>query len=113
MNRIIVSLIVVACLLATANLSSAAEGDKKPKKPADPAAAFKKLDKNSDGAVDKDEFLARAKSDEAKEKMGKVFGRVDADGNGSISLEEWTKAHSKRAKGGDKPKKDKKNKDNN
>lgn len=56
----------------------------KPKK--DPEAIFKKMDKNSDGKVTKEEFSAGAK-DAAK--ADKAFAKLDKNGDGSLTLEEF------------------------
>jgi len=56
----------------------------KPK--ADPEAVFKKMDKNSDGKLSKEEFSAKAKD---AEKAGKVFAKKDKNGDGFLSLEEF------------------------
>lgn len=56
----------------------------KPKR--DPEAAFKKLDKNGDGKVSKEEFTAKAK-DAAK--ADKAFAKLDKNGDGFLTLEEF------------------------
>ena len=61
-------------------------------KAADPEAMFKKMDKNSDGKVSKEEFSAKAK-DAAK--ADKAFAKLDKDGDGSLTLEEF-KARAKK-----------------
>lgn len=70
-------------------------GDEKPKRPRerakkapdaakgfDPARFFEKLDKNNDGSLDRDEVPGPVKQ---------RFERIDADGNGKISREEFAK----------------------
>ena len=61
-------------------------------------AQFKKLDKNTDKKLSKEEFLARAKNDEAKAKMEKLFARLDKDKDGSVSLEEFMAPKGKKKK---------------
>jgi Ca2+-binding EF-hand superfamily protein len=73
-------LMLAFCLAFTAPVIAA----DKPKK--DPEAAFKKLDKNSDGKVSKEEFTAGAK-DAAKAE--KAFAKLDKDNDGSLTLEEF------------------------
>lgn len=81
---------LTAAFVATLCFSvDAADEKKKEKKPMDRSAVFGKLDKNSDGKLSKEEFSARAKNDEAKERSTKAFARIDKDGDGSISKEEF------------------------
>lgn len=58
----------------------------------DPTAMFKKLDANSDGGIDKDEFLANIKKQEGDtdEKLLKMFEETDTDSDGKISEAENT-----------------------
>jgi Ca2+-binding EF-hand superfamily protein len=49
---------------------------------------FKFFDKNNDGKVSKEEFLATTK-DERKDKRGKNFDLADKDKDGLLTLEEW------------------------
>lgn len=76
-------LMLTLCLGFTAPVLAA----DKPKK--DPEVVFKKLDKNSDGKLSKEEFSAAGK-DAAK--ADKAFAKLDKDGDGSISLEEFKAA---------------------
>lgn len=85
----ITSILAILALAATVN----AADEKKPeagKKKASPEEMFKKLDKDANGSVSKEEFLAspQAKKDEAK--ATERFGKMDKDSNGSLSLEEMT-----------------------
>lgn len=85
----ITSILAILALAATVN---AAEGDKKPaegaKKKGNPEEMFKKLDKDGNGSVSKDEFMASpgAKKDEAK--AGERFTKMDKNSDGSLSKEE-------------------------
>ncbi len=63
--------------------------DKKPKKKPDFEANFKKMDKDKDGKLTKDEFKANKKG-KALENADKAFARLDTDKDGSISLKEFT-----------------------
>lgn len=100
--KAITSILSILALAATLN---AAEGDKKPegdapKKPAaegdkgkpkmSPEEMFKKLDKDGNGSVSKEEFLdtPAAKKDAAK--ATERFGKMDKNSDGSLSKEEMT-----------------------
>ena len=87
----ITSILAILALAATVN---AAEGDaKKPeggkKKAPDMEAMFKKLDKDGNGSVSKDEFLASPQGKKDATKAGEVFGKKDKDGDGSLSMKEF------------------------
>ncbi len=73
-------LILALCFGFTASVMAA----DKPKR--DPEAIFKKLDKNSDGKVSKEEFSAVVK-DAAK--ADKAFAKKDKNGDGFLTLEEF------------------------
>lgn len=71
----------------------------------DPAAMFKKLDANSDGGIDQEEFLANIKKHDGDtdEKLLKMFEETDTDGDGKISEAE-NEAVMKKMQQGGKPK---------
>lgn len=71
----------------------------------DPTAMFIKLDANSDGGVDKEEFLANIKKQDGDtdEKLLKMFEETDSDGDGKISQAE-NEAVMKKMQQGGKPK---------
>lgn len=92
MKRVIsLSLAVAIC---AAPLAPAFAADPPEKKKPDPAAAFKKLDKNSDGKLTLEEF--KGKREEAEAKKG--FDRMDANKDGGVSLEEFKAAREKKKK---------------
>lgn len=66
---------------------------------------FKKMDVNSDGSVDKEEFLANIKKQDGDtdEKLLKMFEDTDTDGDGKISQAE-NEAVMKKMQQGGKPK---------
>ncbi|QDU29337.1 EF hand [Anatilimnocola aggregata] len=64
-------------------------------KKADPAEQFKKMDKNSDGKISKEEFIGKRTGDKAT-KAEEGFKKKDKDGDGSLSMEEF--APKKKAK---------------
>jgi Ca2+-binding EF-hand superfamily protein len=72
-------LLLALCFGFTAPVVAA----EKPKR--DPKSTFKKMDKNSDSKVTKEEFSAVVK-DAAKAE--KTFAKLDKNGDGSLSLEE-------------------------
>ncbi|MBE2281925.1 MAG: EF-hand domain-containing protein [Prosthecobacter sp.] len=94
----ITSILSILALAATLN---AAEGDKKPeagkKKAPNPEEMFKKLDKDGNGSISKEEFMASpgAKKDEAK--AAERFGKMDKNSDGSLSKEEMTPKKKKAA----------------
>lgn len=59
----------------------------------DPAALHKRMDNNGDGVIDQNEAPGRMKN---------RFGQIDADGSGTISVEELTSALEKMQKSGGK-----------
>lgn len=66
----------------------------KPK--ADPEAAFKKMDANSDGSLTEAEFVGKKDGDKAA-KAKELFAKLDKDKDGKVTLEEF-KARGKKAK---------------
>lgn len=100
MNRRII-LSMLAVLFLGCQFSFADDQDKNKRKKADPEAAFKKLDANSDGKLSREEFdkmrdnLPEKLKDRAKgagQFGGKMFELMDANKDGSVSLEEFKKA---------------------
>lgn len=92
----ITSILAILALAVTVN----AADEKKPeagKKKMNPEEMFKKLDKDGNGSVSKEEYMAspNAKKDEAK--ATERFGKMDKDSNGSLSLEEMTPKKKKAA----------------
>lgn len=65
---------------------SAAQAADKPK--ADPEAAFKKMDANSDGSLTEAEFVGK-KEGETATKFKEMFARLDKDKDGKLTLEEF------------------------
>ena len=72
--------------------------------PSKPCPAFKKLDKDGDGAVSKDEFLASAKDDAHKAKMETRFAKLDKDGDGKLTPTEMNAGKPAKPKKDGKPK---------
>lgn len=90
---------ILVALLASLSLAVAADEAKpKAKAKVDPAAAFAKMDKNADGKLSKDEFLASAKDDAAKAKKEQQFTAKDTDKDGFVSKEEFLAKPAKKGK---------------
>lgn len=90
--KAISSILAILALAATINAAEGdakKEGDKgKPKM--SPEEMFKKLDKDGNGSVSKEEYMASpgAKKDAAK--AAERFGKMDKNSDGSLSKEEMT-----------------------
>ncbi len=85
----------ILAILALAATVSAAEGDKKPeagkkKAPPTPEQRLKMLDKDNNGSVSKEEYMASPAAKKDATKAGEQFTRMDKNGDGSLSLEELT-----------------------
>lgn len=91
----ILSVLALAAISAQAQEKKTEGGEKKKM---DPEAAFKKLDKDGNGSVSKEEFLASPQAKKDAAKAEESFGKRDKDGNGSLSLEEFKAAGKKKAK---------------
>jgi Ca2+-binding EF-hand superfamily protein len=79
-------------LLLAAPIAFAQEtpSDQKPKKPKpDAAQRFQSMDKDKDGKLSKDEFMANKKG-EWVQQAEKAFAGKDKDGDGYLTLEEFT-----------------------
>lgn len=92
------ALATTLALLAITAVGVNAQDAGKKKAPMKPEEMFKKLDKDGNGSVSKEEYLASpgAKKDAAKAE--ERFGKMDKDKNGSLSLEEMTPKKKKGAK---------------
>ena len=98
----VIACLVLLSLVAGTFAKGAAEGDAK-KKARDPGAMFDKKDADGDGKISIDEGVGK-KKEAAADKMKAVFTKKDKDGDGFLSKEELL------AKGGKKPKGEKKKK---
>lgn len=78
----------------SAEAGKPAAGAEKPKK--DPAEAFKKLDTNGDGKIDKKEWEASPMAKKDAAKAGEVFTKKDKNGDGTLDLEEFSAAGGKK-----------------
>jgi len=88
MKKFLLTLLLATPLIAFADdPSSGTEKAAKPKK--DPAAAFNNMDKNKDGKLSKEEFMANKKGPWAAQGE-KAFAGKDKDGDGYLTMEEFT-----------------------
>lgn len=65
------------------------------------ASKFDKLDKNADGSLSKDEFMAAPNNQQNPERAAKAFAKMDQDANNALSKEEFVSAGNKKSKGGE------------
>lgn len=92
MRKILTLLTVVALALGVAAPSFAAD---KPKPT--PEERFKRLDKDSDGAISETEYLGKMEGDAAT-KAKERFKKLDKNSDGKLSLEEYSAAVKKKDK---------------
>lgn len=82
---------IVASVMATGTAFAQEKKAGKPKMTAE--ERFQRLDKNSDGAVSLDEFVAPAKKKpELQEGLEKRFKAMDKDNDGKLTLDEFKAA---------------------
>jgi Ca2+-binding EF-hand superfamily protein len=84
-QHLLLTCIAAAVALPTAAL--AAKADRK--KPAATAVTFATADKDSDGAVTKDEYVAALKASLGEEAATTKFGTLDKDHDGKLTKEEY------------------------
>ena len=92
--------LILSALLVSASICFAADEPKKPATGGDkpkmtPEEAFKKMDKNGDGKLSKEEFLGKREG-EAKTKGEAAFAAKDKDKDGFLSKEEFMAAPAKK-----------------
>ena len=101
MKTILLTLIAVPCLALAVHAEDkpatpptkppATDPAAKPEKPKmDPAEAFKKMDKDSNGKVNLEEFKASPRWKKDPAKADEMFKKRDKDADGDITLEEFT-----------------------
>lgn len=84
--KLLTSLLALAVLGGFAFAADEKPAGDKPKR--SPEEAFKKLDSNSDNAVDLEEFKAGPMGKKDPVKAEEVFKKRDKDGDGKLTLEE-------------------------
>jgi hypothetical protein len=85
-----ISVLAVATSLTFAqDAPKGAKGEKPGKGHPNPEEIFKKLDADSNGSVNLDEFKAGPRAQANPEKAEEMFKKIDKDGNGELSLEEF------------------------
>jgi EF hand len=82
-HAILATLIVIPFTLATAADEPAA----KPKR--DPAVLFKAIDRDADGSISLDEYKVSTVGHIDPSRVGDVFKKKDADGDGKLNLTEF------------------------
>jgi hypothetical protein len=91
--KIIISILTIAAFSASVHAADDAKGKGKAKGgKGDPAAAFAKLDKNSDGKISKEEFMASPAAQKDAAKAEESFKKRDKNGDGFLSKEEFAPA---------------------
>ncbi|MBE7496486.1 MAG: EF-hand domain-containing protein [Verrucomicrobiaceae bacterium] len=93
----------ILSILALAVTVHAAEGDKKPeagkkKAPMNADEMIKRLDKDGNGSISKEEYLASPQAKKDTAKAEERFGKMDKNKDGSLSKEELTPKPKKDAK---------------
>jgi Ca2+-binding EF-hand superfamily protein len=87
------SIITLLTIAGLATFSFSAEGDakngEKGKGKMNPEEAFKKLDKDGNGSVSKEEFLASPAAKKDAAKAEEMFGKRDKNKDGSLSKDEY------------------------
>ncbi len=96
MKKLLVGAVVCVAVMGIVG-SAFAEDAAKPKKKADPSAAFAKKDKNGDGKISVEEFIDK-KEGKAAEKATKSFAKKDKDGDGFLCKAEMAPKAKKAAK---------------
>ena len=96
--KVITSLLAILALSAIT--SFAADGDA-PKKPEGDTGKpkgdrFKMLDKDGNGSISKEEWMASPMGKKDAAKAGEMFTRLDKDSDGSITKEEMAAAAKKK-----------------
>lgn len=81
-TTILATLIALPVVLATA-----ADEPAKPKR--DPAVLFKAIDKDADGVLNFEEYKASTVGHIDPSRVGDVFKKKDADGDGKLTLTEF------------------------
>lgn len=101
---LLVAFVLVVGIAAADDDAGKKKGKKGKGRIGDPAAAFKKLDANSDGKLTKDEFLKIAdkvqdanKAAKFKERLTKTFDKL-SDGKDSVTLDQFKKISELRKK---------------
>ncbi len=91
--KLITSIFAVLALssLAIHAADDGKKGDKKGKGKGkgDPAEMFKKLDKDGNGSVSKEEYMASPMAKKDSAKAEESFGKRDKNGDGSLSMDEF------------------------
>lgn len=95
--KVITSLLAILALSAVTTFAADGDAPKKPegdkgKPKASPEERFKMLDKDGNGSISKEEWMAGPLGKKDATKAGEMFTRLDKDSNGSITKEEMAAA---------------------
>jgi hypothetical protein len=86
-RRIIIAVLGAAIALPVSAL--AAKAERKNKKETGPAVAFATVDKDTDGSISKEEFVAALKEKLGEDSAKARFATLDKDSSGKLSKEEY------------------------
>ncbi len=89
MRHVLTGMLGLALCLGTIATINADDPDRRTANPLDAVAEFQKLDKNSDGKLSKEEFVAGRNSEQTEEQAAAEFVKADKDKDGMLTLEEY------------------------
>jgi hypothetical protein len=99
--KVITSLLAILALSAITSFAADGDAPKKPegdkgKPKGTPEERFKMLDKDANGSVSKEEWMASPFGQKDATKAGEIFTRLDKDANGALTKEEMAAGRKKK-----------------
>ena len=100
--KVITSLLAILALSAITSFAADGDAPKKPeggdkgKAKGTPEERFKMLDKDGNGSISKEEWMASPFAQKDATKAGEIFTRLDKDANGSLTKEEMAAGRKKK-----------------
>ena len=99
--KVITSLLAILALSAITSFAADGDAPKKPdgdkgKPKASPEERFKMLDKDGNGSISKEEWMASPFAKKDATKAGEIFTRLDKDADGSLTKEEMAAGRKKK-----------------